>query len=446
MNGTSMSSPNACGCIALVMSGIIGDRALQGLTGAGAASAINYAVIRRVVENSAKLMPGVDTLGQGHGMIQVQAAYDLMQRVARTHLLPAKSIVPTHTFGPGGRTVALQATSAMSLWYNLKAIGGYTSNGNKAEGIYLRTWEECSAIDSYKVDVTPLFAPQSSSDTVTEFEQRVVLKCSYLATAGHSGASPSSSSSSSSAVVRQGWLSHSTHMLLVNSTKTISIKVDPSALPEGHHCAVVRAYMEGYEEEDKDHPNYLGALFEVPVTVVKPAGPSCDTEVDLGSHTYAPGDRFRRFLVPPPGAAYVELFLEDCRGSSSAADDDGDDDGDGAAAKGDLSDDDITEAAANEDGDPPVGVSPDNSSRLFVVHGLQLLDSQPYRDHDERRYYFLRKKGLVTGGWRVQPGVTMEVCIARYWSTMGTYSVLLFFLPFLFYPSIVHLLLPACLL
>ena len=56
MNGTSMSSPNAAGCVALLLSAY-----KQAFPGAPPLSAIR---VKRVLENSAAVVPGVDILGQ----------------------------------------------------------------------------------------------------------------------------------------------------------------------------------------------------------------------------------------------------------------------------------------------------------------------------------------------------------------------------------------------
>lgn len=64
MNGTSMASPNACGGICLILSGL-------------KAKGVEYNPIRirRAVENTAHLVPGVERLSQGCGLLQVTAAF-----------------------------------------------------------------------------------------------------------------------------------------------------------------------------------------------------------------------------------------------------------------------------------------------------------------------------------------------------------------------------------
>ncbi len=389
MNGTSMSSPNACGCLSLLLSGAIAQPEVHY---GSADTLINYAVIRRAVESTAKSLSWVDTFGQGYGLVQVQAAWEYLQRFMQ-HFSPA----------PDPWRVP-----AASLSFTVS--GGNRSNG---EGIYLRNLHETCVSKSYSIDVSPLFAPQHSSDAKIAFEQRVSLKTIYKApphgaNAGRAGTSE-----------ELGWISHTSYMLLVNSTKTVTIKVDPTCLPAGHHLAVVVGYMTGQEQ--------WGSLFEIPVTVVKPRssclalGKSGDNkspaEVDLGMLTFEPASRIRHFLVPPPGALYAEVFMKDLRGE-----DDGNSSSDkeisqplGGVVQG------LTGAQAS-----PASTSAPNSStidcsqRIFVCHALQLLDNQPYRDNDDRRYFRLERRGQIgTGGFRVTPGHTLELCLSRYWSTLG---------------------------
>ena len=71
MNGTSMASPNAAGCIALIVSALKDAR-------------LPYtpASLRRAVENSAAPVAGADVFGLGRGLVSVAAAHALVTRLA----------------------------------------------------------------------------------------------------------------------------------------------------------------------------------------------------------------------------------------------------------------------------------------------------------------------------------------------------------------------------
>ena len=71
MNGTSMSSPAACGGIALFLSGL-------------KARKIPYSphFIRRALENTASALPEADLFAQGAGLMQVGKAFELCEQVA----------------------------------------------------------------------------------------------------------------------------------------------------------------------------------------------------------------------------------------------------------------------------------------------------------------------------------------------------------------------------
>ncbi|GAB1601221.1 tripeptidyl-peptidase 2-like [Argonauta hians] len=68
MNGTSMSSPNACGCIALMLSGL-------------KANSIAYSPfsVRRALMNEAQKIDSCDPFGLGAGLLQVEKSYDFLR-------------------------------------------------------------------------------------------------------------------------------------------------------------------------------------------------------------------------------------------------------------------------------------------------------------------------------------------------------------------------------
>ncbi|MEZ6052871.1 MAG: tripeptidyl-peptidase 2 [Planctomycetaceae bacterium] len=68
-NGTSMASPNACGCIALLLSGMRAQGTLY-----------RPAFVRRALENTALRLPGVDPFAQGTGLIQVDKAWEWIEQ------------------------------------------------------------------------------------------------------------------------------------------------------------------------------------------------------------------------------------------------------------------------------------------------------------------------------------------------------------------------------
>jgi len=65
MNGTSMASPNAAGCVALLLSALKQSHAQY-----------SPSLVRLAIENSAKQLPGYDFTAVGHGVLQVGAAFD----------------------------------------------------------------------------------------------------------------------------------------------------------------------------------------------------------------------------------------------------------------------------------------------------------------------------------------------------------------------------------
>nr|CAB3267194.1 tripeptidyl-peptidase 2 [Phallusia mammillata] len=125
MNGTSMSSPNACGAIALILSAL-------------KAQEIQYTPysIRRALENTASKQNNIECFAQGHGFVQVNEAYEYLSRHAA---LPENKI-----------------SFDLSLPHGKK-------------GIYLRTYEDSVKPHSINVTVEPKYHSSASPEEKIEF-------------------------------------------------------------------------------------------------------------------------------------------------------------------------------------------------------------------------------------------------------------------------------------
>lgn len=134
MNGTSMSSPNACGCITLLLS---------------AARASNLPTtpvsVRRALENSAKFIPNVHVLGQGYGLVQVERAWEYLN--------------------------ATSDDTNKDISYKVSFNHPGFSNG-----IYLRQPNEANTANTYVATIDPEFPHNCSLDVKSNFEMRLELE------------------------------------------------------------------------------------------------------------------------------------------------------------------------------------------------------------------------------------------------------------------------------
>ena len=113
MNGTSMASPNVCGCLGLILSALKQKQ-------------ISYSPfsVRAAMENTALKVPNYDPFAHGSGLIQVEKAYE--------HLVQYQKI-PEQDF-------------------HFKV----TTNSNGALGIYLREWQHVQKPSLQLINVEPL--------------------------------------------------------------------------------------------------------------------------------------------------------------------------------------------------------------------------------------------------------------------------------------------------
>ncbi len=195
MNGTSMASPNACGNVALLLSAL--KAADKTWTPSG---------IRRALENSARLLPGIDTLTQGHGLVQIGRAHDWMT--------------------DGTLSVAER------LEYRIE-IGA-----ERERGIYLREPDQQKEPLVTRVNIKPRFREHAPKDELVDFEVPLTLQASAL------------------------WIHVGDHLLLSAALNYFEVEVDPRGLPPGLHAAEIRIFEDGTTDR--------GPLVQIPVTVIRP--------------------------------------------------------------------------------------------------------------------------------------------------------------------------------
>jgi len=181
MNGTSMSSPHAAGCVALLLSAC----KAMGIV-------VNANRIRRAMENTARKMDGLSALEQGVGMVQVDKAWEYL----------------------------MQNQDEWEEDIHFKVC--IDNRAGRPRGVYLRQPDEVTARQTLSVNVDPKFRENDVDlETQTrrvEFEMQVDLKSTVP------------------------WVQSPDHLVLLNNGRSFKIEVDPTNLPPGVHTGLVQGY------------------------------------------------------------------------------------------------------------------------------------------------------------------------------------------------------------
>lgn len=171
MNGTSMSSPNACGCLSLILS-------------AAKQNSVPYSIyqVKRAIENTANAISNVEPWAQGQGLIQVDQAFDYLVEHQNERDLNA--------------LFKVSVTNSQMRF----------TNG----GIYLREKFETQKLQEFLVDVKVDFQDRVSAENKINYSADVALACKHP------------------------WVEHPKHTELQNGSlgRPLRIWVDPTKLPE----------------------------------------------------------------------------------------------------------------------------------------------------------------------------------------------------------------------
>ncbi|XP_064639092.1 tripeptidyl-peptidase 2-like isoform X2 [Lineus longissimus] len=305
MNGTSMSSPNACGAIALILSGL-------------KARSIPYTPysIRRALENTALKVESIEVFALGHGLVQVDKAFD--------HLVEHSHNVE--------RKIQFKVTC-----------------GSGKRGIYLREPREVQQPSEVVVTVETKFHEDDN-----DHQEKINLSLKLAL------------------VCNSSWVETPCHLDLMNMSRAFTLRVDPTALHEGVHFTEVLAY---------DISNCSkGPLFRFPVTVIKPTVVSdkIGSRMEFKDKCLNPGSIQRHFIAVPEGATWAVL-----------------------------------EVKSNDE----------NKRARFVMHTLQVEPRSQYKTYELHKYATLSDYGETQQAFSVLGGVTLELCLAKWWASIGEVKV-----------------------
>lgn len=271
MSGTSMASPNCCGCLALVLSGLKANHVDYNPFG-----------VKRAIENTAL---DVDELvGQGAGLIQVEKAYD--------YLIQHKENI------------------FQKIQFECRC---YLSKSRQTRGIYLKNSDELNDTRDFMMTVEPFFfETHSRKDYLPLHEQPDNHDESLLNTQ-----KDKISLNRKLALVCDNndnatqWVEFPPHLYIVNSQKQFFIRIKAKELEDGrHYSTFVKAY-------DIDNPN-MGCIFKIPINVIKPTlfdetsnkKLKNDFELEFKNVQFKQGKVYRHFIRPPFGATHAELTLK----------------------------------------------------------------------------------------------------------------------------------------
>jgi tripeptidyl-peptidase II len=281
----------------------------------------------------------------------------------------AKPIATADVFGQGYGLVQTGAAYDALVRdarkpFELIPLSVAVSGGKR--GIYLREPNETAGDaepQEFTVQVRPQFHPNASSKQKVAYRLRLTLE---------SGAD---------------WAQCGEEITVTNGGASFSVLVDPRKAELGANYAEVV----GYDADDKSR----GPLFRLPMTVCRPVpskewsdggkqkgtGPILNNGHMEENLEMQPGDITRRFLVVPDGATWVDIRFQ-----MNPQDDGG-------------------------------------KSRIFMLHAVQAIPGLTNRDAESNIFMRLSPGVPSVQSFAVQPGRTIEVAIAQYWSSLGKCSL-----------------------
>ncbi|XP_054709504.1 tripeptidyl-peptidase 2-like [Uloborus diversus] len=241
MNGTSMSSPHAAGCISVLLSGL-------------KRKVISYSPysVRRAIENTALKVSTYEVFSMGHGLLQVEKAFD--------HLVEYSKCIE--------RNIRFQVTC------------------EQKNGIYLRETFHVHRPYVANISIEPIFLGDAFADAESKINFQMNLKITCDAT----------------------WVFVPANLTLMYSVRSFSIRIDPSGLPVGEYFAMGKYYIKGFDSACIEK----GPVFHFPVTVLISRKLNDGACWNVSSCTLPTGKVIREFIEVPAGATSAALRVASC--------------------------------------------------------------------------------------------------------------------------------------
>ncbi|MBI1313495.1 S8 family serine peptidase [bacterium] len=314
--------------------------------------------VRRAFENTARHIDDASPWAQGAGLIQTPAAFEALARDA-------------------GR-------NSERLPLEVSVVGG-------GRGIYLREAHEAgddAQPQEFRVTVKPDFHPDAAADEKVAYRIRLKL------------------------VSTADWVHCGEQVTVTSTGEMLSVLVDPRKLSPGAHFAEVL----GLDVEHLER----GPLFRLPITVTRliPTDDviGVDLEIDKEERpaeevSEADTTRDATLTLVMRGGQTIEASLQHGWQEEELRD----------FEPGSISrrfipvPNDATWAEVRFHLDAPEG----GRHRMFMVHAVQAVPGWTNRDGESNNFVVLQHDVPKSISFRIEPGRTMELAIAQYWSSLG---------------------------
>ncbi|XP_060874087.1 tripeptidyl-peptidase 2-like [Metopolophium dirhodum] len=242
IDGTSMSAPHVAGATAVLISGLKEKNI----------DTCPY-LIKRAMENTALYNDKIDHFSQGHGLLQVEKAFDYLTQYYTEQESYVKFMFSCST-------------------------KGHSVNGNK--GIHIR-----NAIENKVVDCVIIVEPVFLNNVNVDADRKINFQMHLCLTSDVS------------------WILLPKYLELMYMKCHFNIKVDPSELSPGVHTTTVRAY---------DVKNTVkGPVFTFEVTVVRPVKTDDFGLLSYDNVNFNPNSLIKRdFVLVPKKVSWATLHIK----------------------------------------------------------------------------------------------------------------------------------------